>query len=854
MDKQTINVIPFSHLDLFWGGTREECLSQGGRVIHTALHLLEKYPEYRFLIESFNFIEAYLDCHPEDTKRMKHLLHTGQLEVIPMRAIIYSHLPSGETTIRNLIYGREYCRHVLGIDPTVMSMSDIPGVTPQLPQIAKLAGMTEIVLSRGFKEHTDHVLWTAPDGTCMPAYCPWHYANLAIALSHENYDDMLIAEKDFEQYVSAVDYPQIINWGMDLYILTETILQNIQRWNKDGHRRLHLSTFREFFDACKKQDISYKEMKGEIPSTWPHIETSWPDLWPLDIPAEHALFNAEYFGAMNMLAGHQNDYPHHEMKQAWMRLLDSMDHNQNGIGGTISDKDKLELKKNAELTAHFCAQRYAWRMAAQTTRPHSKAHPFVVFNSLSWKRSGVVSARTACYGTTFATCFDGDWTSCEYYKKNKPPHFRLMDQSGKEIPFILNNHLMMLTDTLEISFFAENIPAFGSKTYYLEVAEPEKLSSPFMITRDRDIDLKNPDRYAGSDVVENNFYRIEINRITSELSLFDKVNDRKVLDRAGIVGFEERRGEYIYNMDLTGRVMPTIIDDIDIIEDHAVYCRIVIRGSVYQQCFTQTITISADAPVIDIENQINWREKRFVRIEQSFPFASDQAAQIRYGVPFGMVRYPETIYQPDGIIHESDHPHDPTKHIRLVRDWVDASDNKGGVTIAADHRMWTFDGNTMRNCMVRGIGWTSGGVIINNDGTRKGVSRPPDGNYLFRYRLTTHSAKEFPAYRMGYELNRPVHSIAVAGGQISDHPGLSLPVLPDTSDSTVVIANIKPSEDGQSVVLRCYEAEGKAAKIQLPIIDGKIWYETDLMEEHARIITGDLLHFRACEIKTIMIK
>ncbi len=852
-DKRPIHVIPFSHLDLFWGGTREECLSRGGRIIHTALNLLEKYPEYRFMIESFNFIETYLDCHPEELNRIKMMIRSGRLEVIPMRAIIYSHLPSGETTIRNLIYGREYCRNVLETDPTIMSMSDIPGVTPQLPQIARLAGMTEIVLSRGFREHTDHVMWSAMDGTSIPSYCPMHYADLALALSHEKFDRMLASEKDFEKYAGAVDYPQIINWGMDLYVLNEKILQNILRWNNEGHRKLNLSTFREFFDACKKQDIPYKNFKGEIPSTWPHIESSWPDLWPLDISAENNMFNAEYFGAINLLAGHRNDYPHHDMRRAWLQLLDSMDHNQNGIGGPVSDKDKLNLKLSAGLTAGFCAQRYAWRIAAQATAPHSRAHPIVIFNPLSWARSGVVSARNACYGTTYATSVDQDTTSHEYYKKNKPPHFRLLDETGREIPFKIDQHLMMLTDTLEISFFADHIPAFGCKVYYLEVAEPQKFPSPFVITRDRDEDLKNSNRYLGCDVVENRFYRVEISRLTGELSIYDKINDRKIVDRACIVGLEERRGEYIFNMDFSGRIMPTIIDDIEIVEDHAVYCRIVIHGSVYHQKFTQTITISADEPVIDIENQINWREERYVRIEQSFPFASEEKADIRYGVPFGMVKYPETIYQQDGVIQNSP-PHDPTKQIRIVRDWVDASDSKGGMTIAGDHRMWTFDGNTMRNCMVRGIGWTSGGILIRNDDTQKGVVRPPAGNYIFRYRITTHTAHQAPAYRVGYELNRPVYPVAVANASNADHPGLALPELPDTSDSTIVIPNIKLSENGHGIILRCFEAEGRSSSIHLPVVVGKTWYETDLMEEKIHKLNGEPLLFRAFEIKTLLLQ
>lgn len=46
-----VYVVPFSHLDLFWAGTREECLSRGNRIISKALALANRQPEFRFLIE-----------------------------------------------------------------------------------------------------------------------------------------------------------------------------------------------------------------------------------------------------------------------------------------------------------------------------------------------------------------------------------------------------------------------------------------------------------------------------------------------------------------------------------------------------------------------------------------------------------------------------------------------------------------------------------------------------------------------------------------------------------------------------------------------------------------------------------
>ena len=113
--KAPVYLVPFSHLDLFWAGNREECLTRGIEVIRTALRLLRKYPEYRFLIESANFLEFFCESCPEDVEDLKKFAAEGRLEAVPMRSIVYTHLPSGETMIRNYLRGYQIVQENLGV-------------------------------------------------------------------------------------------------------------------------------------------------------------------------------------------------------------------------------------------------------------------------------------------------------------------------------------------------------------------------------------------------------------------------------------------------------------------------------------------------------------------------------------------------------------------------------------------------------------------------------------------------------------------------------------------------------------------------------------------------------------------
>ena len=136
MRKKAVFIIPFAHLDLFWAGSREECLSRGAEIIQNALRLLEKHSDFHFMIEAVNFLEYFADAYPEEAGELRKFEAERRLEVIPMRAILYTQLPSGETLVRNFLSGRAFCEKFFGNSGKTATLSDIPGVTPQMPQIA----------------------------------------------------------------------------------------------------------------------------------------------------------------------------------------------------------------------------------------------------------------------------------------------------------------------------------------------------------------------------------------------------------------------------------------------------------------------------------------------------------------------------------------------------------------------------------------------------------------------------------------------------------------------------------------------------------------------------------------------
>ena len=352
-----------------------------------------------------------------------------------------------------------------------------------------------------------------------------------------------------------------------------------------------------------------------------------------------------------------------------------------------------------------------------------------------------------------------------------------------------------------------------------------------------------PDGYTNTPIrIKNAYWSLEIDRITGELTVFGS-DGKKYIEHAGIIGLEERRGDYITSMELSGRKFPAAINFISPVHVSPVSSEIELSGTVYGLGFSQKIKLPSDSPQIQISNKIQWKTGNYVRLEQTFPFSGEHDGEICYGVPFGMVKYPETIYKNGldfGTIVTPERGNDPDSQVRKIRLaslFVSAND----LTITSDHRMWEFEDHEIRNCMVRGIGWCSGAYEVLVDGSRKSVQRPPDGEYVCNYVITPGTNP-----KAGWEAAAPLYPVGI-GYSNPDADELKLLQLPATDGTSVIGGNVKLSEDGTGVIVRLFESTGNSAEILLP--DGK-WYETDMLERNP-VSAEKILRFNPFEIKTL---
>lgn len=153
MKKKTIYVFLCNHFDLAWRRKFESGIVDKGLnyipyaaiqeyYIKDNMALCEHYPEYRFNIESVAVVRKFLERCPEFADRLKELVDQGRC-YIPMSGdnLIDSNLCSGETLLRNFVYGTIWTEQEFGYTPRLAVRNDTFGNCSQLPQILRGCGV-----------------------------------------------------------------------------------------------------------------------------------------------------------------------------------------------------------------------------------------------------------------------------------------------------------------------------------------------------------------------------------------------------------------------------------------------------------------------------------------------------------------------------------------------------------------------------------------------------------------------------------------------------------------------------------------------------------------------------------------
>ncbi len=168
--------IGHTHIDCAWLWTLRQTREKVQRSFATVLELMKRYPEYRFMSSQPLLYQNLKEEAPELYEEVKARVKDGRWE--PEGAMWVEadcNLSSGESLVRQVLYGKQFFQKEFGVDSRILWLPDVFGYSAALPQILKKSGVDWFVTSKISWNDTnqmpyDTFLWRGIDGTGIHTY------------------------------------------------------------------------------------------------------------------------------------------------------------------------------------------------------------------------------------------------------------------------------------------------------------------------------------------------------------------------------------------------------------------------------------------------------------------------------------------------------------------------------------------------------------------------------------------------------------------------------------------------------------------------------------------------------------
>ncbi|MCJ7738224.1 MAG: alpha-mannosidase, partial [Anaerolineae bacterium] len=138
-----------SHIDTAWLWPLRETVRKVGRTWSTACRLMERFPDYHFSCSQPQLYVYAREHYPELYEEVRGWIKTGRWECTGgMWVESDCNVPSGESLIRQILYGVELFREEFGVRPRTCWLPDVFGYPASLPGILKGCGIDHFMTNK----------------------------------------------------------------------------------------------------------------------------------------------------------------------------------------------------------------------------------------------------------------------------------------------------------------------------------------------------------------------------------------------------------------------------------------------------------------------------------------------------------------------------------------------------------------------------------------------------------------------------------------------------------------------------------------------------------------------------------
>ena len=166
-----ISCIGHTHIDIAWLWTVAQTKEKAQRSFSTVLNMMERYSDYKFMSSQPQLYEHIKENDPELFERIKERIKEDRWEAEgAMWLEADTNLASGESLIRQILYGKQFMKEEFGVDNKILWLPDVFGYSGALPQILKKCGISQFFTTKmnwneSNKLPHDSFIWEGIDGS-----------------------------------------------------------------------------------------------------------------------------------------------------------------------------------------------------------------------------------------------------------------------------------------------------------------------------------------------------------------------------------------------------------------------------------------------------------------------------------------------------------------------------------------------------------------------------------------------------------------------------------------------------------------------------------------------------------------
>ena len=580
-----------SHLDLAWLWPKAETERKSGRTLATQMALMDEYPNYRFFMTQPPLFEMIKEHYPSLHDRILGKVESGQ--IMPeggMWVESDTNLPSGESLVRQLLYGKRYFRETFGIDSKLVWLPDCFGFSAALPQIMAGCGIRYFSTQKLLRFYNDGdpfpfniFMWEGIDGTQILSHI--HKKNN----SHID-PEMLIErwenDRNQEEDISTFIFP--FGYGDGGGGPTRYHLEYVNRLEDlEGVPRTKMSHPNDFFQDIEERGLPRQTYVGELYfQAHRGTYTSQAKTKKGNRKSEFALREAEFWLTVSQKLANDK-YPYVKLEGLWKKVLFNQFHDV--LPGTSITRVHREAEEDYA-TVISQAGDLTNRAVACLLNTEDQVS---VFNSLSWTREELIALPEGAMGA-------------------KTP-------DGELLPVQIIN---------DQPYTKVKVPACGLVSL--------QLTGEAKDTRDRVLAEKH--------LLENDYLRVSFNDHGQITSIFDKESGLELTK--GLCNemkmYKDVTTAYdAWDLDSMYEDVPVALDhkaSMEVMYEGCLVAGLRVRRRLNHSEMTQEITLRSESRRVDFKTTIDWQEDHKL-LKVNFP-VNIEADEAFNEIQFGYVKRP----------------------------------------------------------------------------------------------------------------------------------------------------------------------------------------------------------------------